>query len=102
MVTTADQYDIIIPSGNRFLSSPFNIMATKIKVNHFEEYLFEAIADSDEYLSQGSFELTEAQIHKIFENILPEIKENLDARIAEEVNDFRQEIENSTAHGLGA
>ena len=28
MVTASDQYDIIIPSGNRFLSSPFQ-MTTK-------------------------------------------------------------------------
>jgi hypothetical protein len=68
-------------------------MATKIKVNHFEEYLFTAIADADEYLSQGSVELTEDQIHKIFERILPDIKEDLDARIAEKVDEYRQELE---------
>ena len=40
MVTTADQYDIIIPSGNRFLSSPFQ-MTTK------HDQLAEKIANID-------------------------------------------------------
>ena len=77
-------------------------MTAKTKVNHFEEYLFEAIADTDEYLSHGSFELTEAQIHRVFENIVADIKDDLTKRVAQEVHEFRQEIENSTAHGLGA
>jgi len=65
-----------------------------IKINHFEEYIFEAIADADEYLSQGSVELTENQIHKLFEEIQADIKENLDARIAEAVNEFRNSLDN--------
>jgi len=65
-----------------------------IKTNHFEEYIFEAIADADEYLSQGSVELTENQIHKLFEEIQADIKENLDARIAEAVNEFRNSLDN--------
>ena len=65
-----------------------------IKVNHFEEYIFGAIADADEYFSDGTFELTEDQIHKLFEEIQADIKENLDARIAEAVDEFRNSLDN--------
>ena len=86
MVTTADQYDIIIPSGNRFLSFPFNIMAIQNKTldkpgaeGHklLEDFMAERIQTIYGYLNDDE-EMSKAEVNKLISQLEQQAIDGID------------------------
>ena len=86
MVTTADQYDIIISSGNRFLSFPFNIMTIQNTTldkpgaeGHklIEDFMAERIQTIYGYLNDDE-EMSKAEVNKLISQLEQQAIDGID------------------------